>query len=44
MWPANSSDYYDDSSYLNEIALLFKYIEIRIPQLDNYFKNLSQTK
>ncbi|HNQ69123.1 MAG TPA: CotH kinase family protein [Bacteroidales bacterium] len=44
LWPLNSTDYYDDSNYLNEVALMFKYIEIRIPQLDNYFKKLSQTK
>lgn len=43
MWPIDSSDYYDDSNYLNELALLFKFIEIRIPELDNYFENLIQT-
>jgi len=44
IWPCNSNDYYDDSNYFNELALLFKYFEIRIPELDIYFKNLEQTK
>jgi len=44
LWPTNSTDYYDDNDYYQEIALLFKYFEIRIPELDNYFDNLIQTK
>ncbi|MDD4150759.1 MAG: CotH kinase family protein [Bacteroidales bacterium] len=39
-WPVNSEDYFDENNYSQEIAILTQFIELRIPQLDNYFKTI----
>lgn len=39
-WPVDSPDYFDANTYSQEVEIIKQYIEIRIPQLDNYFQNI----
>jgi len=39
-WPIDSKWYQDVNNYVDEIEILKKYIALRIPQLNNYFKRL----
>ena len=36
-WPWNSDNYYDDSTYTQEVNLMLTYMRKRIPQLDSCF-------
>ncbi len=40
LWPLNSKWYYDDNSYKEEIEIMHQFIELRIPQLDQYFSEI----
>ena len=37
-WPIDSKWYHDSRNYYDEIEILRTYVQMRIPQLDNYFK------
>ena len=39
-WPVNGSWYFDDNSFDQELKLMFLFAQIRIKQLDLYFKDL----
>ncbi|HOE38401.1 MAG TPA: CotH kinase family protein [Bacteroidales bacterium] len=41
-WPASSTDYFDDNNYFQEINIIMQYLQIRIPELDLYFKKLAK--
>ena len=40
-WPMNSSWYFDDNDYEEEVEVIQKYLDLRIPQLDAYFQDLA---
>lgn len=37
LWPVNSTNYFDGNTYEEELELMQKFVEIRIPQLDEQF-------
>lgn len=39
-WPADIAWYYDDNSYQQELDWMLTFVDIRITQLDEYFKSL----
>jgi len=39
LWPADGKGYYDDNKYNEEKELLLTYMQLRLEQLDTYFKN-----
>ena len=36
-WPWDADDYYDDSTYTQEVQLMLSYLQKRLPQLDSCF-------
>jgi hypothetical protein len=40
IWPCNAKWYYDSNSYKQEIDLMMQFVNIRIPQLDDYFSKM----
>ena len=41
LWPVNSPNYFDDNTYEQELEIIRKFLEIRIPQLDERFGYVS---
>lgn len=37
IWPVNSSNYFDDNTYEQELEIIREFVEIRLPQLDERF-------
>ena len=40
-WPVDEEWYYDENTYEEELELMREYMQMRIPQLDQYFHDLS---
>ena len=40
LWPLDSKWYYDHNNYSEEIEIMHEFIDLRIPQLDEYFETL----
>lgn len=41
LWPYDGKWYYDHNNFAQEIEVIAKYLELRIPQLEQYFRELS---
>lgn len=39
-WPIDNKWYYDNNGYEQELALMIKFVEMRLEQLDNYFRSI----